>query len=582
MSIHKSVVVFDPDSIAVVRDPSVSAIHSSSARSTTKAPIASSTHHPSVATNIMSSAYLALSDLTQEYDGIVHESNLTGVVGSSWFGARSQKFSSFSPSVATPPAKECSAADMAPLRAALDMMSHEALVQHCIDLHAIVNDARKRSGMRLSSTPFNLSAAPSLHMDASQVSTVFDPVKVTNELVKSTEEDGTKLINHYVILDELGRGSCRKVKLAFDSIKSTMVAIKIVRRAAKSQFITSQQLNTDMALEREIAVMKKMRHQNIVSLYEVIDDPEAQKLYLVMQHVDQGAIGTIDPLTYTCGIVEHEVLLEYCRQMLSGLEYLHARHVFHRDIKPENILLSSEGGVFLADFGVSEMFERANKFGSAGVSGQRGTKLFMAPELLETGSARSGRAVDMWALGVTIYALLVGKLPFTTEAEIRNGPNPVLPAELPPIWSKILNSMLDRNSATRITAREAKEYVKEALAGRLTESMSLNDANETVDMKQKLTTSEIGYAMTPMSTRRGTVTSVARESILVAPGEAQYFLNSTSQQLQLRSSNPTSGDTLDESSPTLQNYLSKHAPATRRPTQPTAPASYRRMEATQI
>jgi serine/threonine protein kinase len=133
--------------------------------------------------------------------------------------------------------------------------------------------------------------------------------------------------------------------------------------------------------------------------------------------------------------------VSYARQICAGLEYLHKKGVIHRDIKPDNILLGHDDCVYLADFGTAEVFGEADA--QRGVTGTRGTMAFLAPELLAslddgsedvlewsanegTGTADgadspvkaltvSGEAVDVWALGVTFYVMLYGKLPWEFE-----------------------------------------------------------------------------------------------------------------------------------------------------------------------
>ena len=275
--------------------------------------------------------------------------------------------------------------------------------------------------------------------------------KSTHELRKEVDEEGSKMLNQYLVLDDLGRGSCGKVKLAFDTERNVTVAIKIVRKPSGSAFHYASQ----ESIRREIAVMKKLRHRHIVALLEVIDDPAASKMYIVMQHIDNGAIGKVQP-DLTCKAIAPKALLKYARQITAGLEYLHRHRICHRDIKPENILVNVNGEAFLADFGVSEMMG-----GKKGVQGKSGTLLFMSPELLRDREA-DGYAVDMWALGVTLWGLLVGKLPFASEAEIldMNFMPELKEDHRSAMWAPLLRQLLDRNSATRMTAKEAHRFVK--------------------------------------------------------------------------------------------------------------------------
>jgi serine/threonine protein kinase len=336
----------------------------------------------------------------------------------------------------------------------------------------------------------------------------------TTTLTKDTDDTGSKSINQYLILDVIGQGACGKVKLALDLNRGTTVAIKQVRKSSKPSKVaitTSPLVGAPLSaspklgrradaqiasLRREIAIMKKIRHKNVVALHEVIDDPHAEKMYLIMQYVDQGSVGAMR-LDGTCQALPLRKVSDIVAQVASGLHFLHASGVVHRDIKPENILSSSEGHVYLSDFGVSTLTDRGanvspqtggangtplvkqsvgsptfknvnpneTNFSSpastaGGNGGGGGTLLFMPPEFfkdamtsslnsttsptdiassspsspaetsklhpIKTSTGSSLTAVtltspferqcagDIWALGVTVYALVYGRLPFAT------------------------------------------------------------------------------------------------------------------------------------------------------------------------
>ncbi|RNF09269.1 putative protein kinase, partial [Trypanosoma conorhini] len=170
------------------------------------------------------------------------------------------------------------------------------------------------------------------------------PARVTDKASLARNEQGVKCINHYQIIKELGRGTCGKVQLAYDTENEMLVAIKHVKRV-DTQLRIGGQTNAQMqftALQREIAVMKRLRHKNIVPLYEVIDDPDAKRLYLVMMFIDKGPIGRVNCTPtgsadeQVCTPIPKDELAWYARQILAGLEYLHKHKIVHRDIKPEN------------------------------------------------------------------------------------------------------------------------------------------------------------------------------------------------------------------------------------------------------
>jgi serine/threonine protein kinase len=261
-------------------------------------------------------------------------------------------------------------------------------------------------------------------------------------------DDGTIELNQYVLFERLGQGAQGEVFLASDSTKNELRAIKAVRRPRGARGPLSPSASTAVGavaaarqrqrdqLEREVLAMKKLRHRNVVRLYEVIDDPELDRMYLVMQYVEHGPLVTMLPNRSASEVIDPKLMVSYARQICAGLEYLHKKGVIHRDIKPDNILLGRDDCVYLADFGTAEVFGEADA--QRGVTGTRGTMAFLAPELLlasdaVVGSPRAdalnplgrdcspipsagrivnGEAVDVWALGVTFYVMLYGTLPW--------------------------------------------------------------------------------------------------------------------------------------------------------------------------
>ena len=245
----------------------------------------------------------------------------------------------------------------------------------------------------------------------------------------SSEFDGTTALNQYVLLMPLGQGKQGKVVLAMDTSCNELRAVKVVHRQRPNNSHAAGGgrpailQRKPQPLEREISAMKKCRHRNIVALYEVIDDPRVDHTYIVMQYVDKGPIATLDchgritPPAWRSATV----LFDYLRQLLAGLMYLHQHGVVHRDIKPDNILLGQNDQVYLADFGMAELFDVHDSL-SAVVSGTRGTIPFLAPELLVADDAAAAHAnaeaVDVWALGMTMYVLYYGELPWAIPTSL--------------------------------------------------------------------------------------------------------------------------------------------------------------------
>jgi len=226
----------------------------------------------------------------------------------------------------------------------------------------------------------------------------------TSSVDRVKKEDGTKMINSFEVIKLLGKGAFGKVKLCKDINDGKMYAIKIMD---KMMLKKKRQGMTNMleSVKKEIAIMKKLNHQNCVRMFEVIDDPGQSKLYLRLEFVEGGQCMASDngspPL-------EPEIAQKYFVDMINGLEYLHHNRILHRDIKPENLLVTKPGGLLkLADFGVSQYIEDGDDL----ITKSAGTPAFIPPECCQTGPFR-GKLADIWSAGISLYFFLHGSCPF--------------------------------------------------------------------------------------------------------------------------------------------------------------------------
>ncbi|CAN1837541.1 Serine/threonine-protein kinase GRIK2 [Linum perenne] len=199
------------------------------------------------------------------------------------------------------------------------------------------------------------------------------PVKETHILIRSEDEYGNKTINEYVRECKIGAGSYGKVVLYRSSIDGKHYAIKAFHKSylLKLRVGPSETAMTDVL--REVLIMKMLQHPNIVNLVEVIDDPNTDHFYMVLEYVDGKWFweGCGPP----GGIGEHTAR-KYLRNIVSGLMYLHAHNIVHGDIKPDNLLVTSNGVVKIGDFSVSQVFEDENDE----LRRSPGTPVFTAPE----------------------------------------------------------------------------------------------------------------------------------------------------------------------------------------------------------
>jgi serine/threonine protein kinase len=242
-------------------------------------------------------------------------------------------------------------------------------------------------------------------------------------------ETGNPTINNYEILRDIGAGVHGKVKLAKDLESGTIVAIKIINRKTKKKLGNYDPNEQENKIKREIAIMKKCHHPNIVNLIEVIDNPDSQKVYLgtiflsmetdlVLEYMERGEIKWKDRNNRP--ILTVDEIRPMIRDVVLGLEYLHFQGIIHRDIKPGNLLIANDGTVKISDFGVShlaKMDEAGNLLpeNDVDLAKTAGSPAFFAPELCQFDADKPRvitKAIDVWALGITMYCLLFGREPF--------------------------------------------------------------------------------------------------------------------------------------------------------------------------
>ncbi|KAF2722537.1 kinase-like protein, partial [Polychaeton citri CBS 116435] len=221
-------------------------------------------------------------------------------------------------------------------------------------------------------------------------------------------------------IDELGRGTHGKVKLGRDLQNDKHVAIKIVERYSKRRKLGKLVGNPEDKVKKEVAILKKARHPNVVGLLEVIDDPSRKKVYIVLEWVERGEIQWRVKAPKEIAILQHVPCMSQSnvrkafRDTLLGLQYLHYQGIVHRDIKPPNLLQTLDRRVKISDFGVSYLGRPLHE----GDHGEDtvGTPAFYAPELCITETVADPppitKAIDVWALGITLFCMLYARTPF--------------------------------------------------------------------------------------------------------------------------------------------------------------------------
>ncbi|XP_039980469.1 MAP/microtubule affinity-regulating kinase 3-like isoform X4 [Xiphias gladius] len=201
-------------------------------------------------------------------------------------------------------------------------------------------------------------------------------------------------VGNYRLLKTIGKGNFAKVKLARHILTGREVAIKIIDKTQLNP--TSLQ-----KLFREVRIMKILNHPNIVKLFEVIETEKT--LYLVMEYASGGEV--FDYLVAHGRMKEKEARAKF-RQIVSAVQYCHQKRIVHRDLKAENLLLDADMNIKIADFGFSNEFTVGGKLDTF-----CGSPPYAAPELFQ-GKKYDGPEVDVWSLGVILYTLVSGSLPF--------------------------------------------------------------------------------------------------------------------------------------------------------------------------
>ncbi len=201
--------------------------------------------------------------------------------------------------------------------------------------------------------------------------------------------------NEFILGKKLGEGTFGTVRLGTHKITGEKVAIKILDKKKILE-------ETDKTrLEREIKIMKIIRHPNIVHLYNVIQTN--QFIYLIMEYISGKEL--FDYIIKKGKLKEKEACKFY-QQIISGIEYLNKLKIVHRDLKPENLLLDSKKNIKLVDFGLSNNYSNNNLLLTA-----CGSPCYAAPEMIN-GEKYNGLLVDIWSSGIVLYAMICGFLPF--------------------------------------------------------------------------------------------------------------------------------------------------------------------------
>ncbi|KFO86830.1 Maternal embryonic leucine zipper kinase [Buceros rhinoceros silvestris] len=253
--------------------------------------------------------------------------------------------------------------------------------------------------------------------------------------------DYEEILKYYELRETIGTGGFAKVKLARHRLTGEKVAIKIMDKLA---------LGDDLPrVKIEIDAMKNLSHQHVCRLYHVIET--AKKIFMVLEYCPGGEL--FDYIVSKDHLSEEETRV-FFRQIVSAIAYVHSQGYAHRDLKPENLLIDSDHNLKLIDFGLCAKPKGGLDYH---LNTCCGSPAYAAPELIQ-GKAYIGSEADIWSMGVLLYALLCGFLPFDDDnvmalyRKIMRGKYSV-PKWLSPSSVLLLNQMLQVDPKKRITVK---------------------------------------------------------------------------------------------------------------------------------
>jgi len=251
-------------------------------------------------------------------------------------------------------------------------------------------------------------------------------------------------LNRFNLIRELGEGSYGTVALAEDMVNENLVALKVIQ---KSSILKMAHINR---LRREINLLRLLKHPNVVRLFEVIETFD--QLILVMEYVSGG---DLFDLIMESKRLDEQLARKIFRQLFSAIMYCHHNMMVHRDLKPENLLLDENQNLKIIDFGFVRTFSNDPNLT---LKTYCGSLYYCAPEMLD-GTPYPGPSSDIWSLGVILYVLTNGYLPFRDT-------------QLPKLYGSLKAAKYDKGE---YSSPECNRLIEKMLVSNPADRMSLKD-----------------------------------------------------------------------------------------------------------
>ena len=292
--------------------------------------------------------------------------------------------------------------------------------------------------------------------DSEPISSIFPNIDSHTHIIYEKKQRYADFIgDRYLKGTLIGEGSYSKVKDILDAQSLSRKAAKIVSRK-KIRKIPNGEIN----VKREVMILKKLSHINVIKLYHSFQDPIKDKIYLILEYC-LGDLQTLldisDTKSFSLWQAKH-----YFIQLIDGIEYIHSRGIIHKDVKPGNMLISADDILKLTDFGVAEELSPFRTNDDCRLA--QGAPAFQSPEEV-TGvhDTWSGFKADIWSAGVSLYNFTTGQYPFEGDclyqiiSSIQND-EVVIPNELPDLLIDLLNNMLNKSADKRFSLSDIKSH----------------------------------------------------------------------------------------------------------------------------
>ncbi|GAV08962.1 hypothetical protein RvY_18578 [Ramazzottius varieornatus] len=310
-------------------------------------------------------------------------------------------------------------------------------------------------------------------LDPEKAKKCFQPVLLSemSSSLSMTKEGFIRMNDYKISFDSMGGGRLSEVRVAFNERDQQQYAVKILSKKKLQTYNLLLRTSRNPLEEayREIGILQKLNHPNIIQLVEVVDKPDDDNIYIVFELLDQALMDLPTESPFS-----EDEARKFFVEILRGVEHLHSNKIVHRDLKPDNMLLSKKGVVKIADFGFADNLpdneaddsESDNDVNCEFVSAVHGTPAFTPPECLrQRKHPVCAFPLDLWSLGITLYALVVGDVPYKGDTmpalfqAIRTASVEYPPQiELSTALKELISRLLDKNPSTRIRMEDVQAH----------------------------------------------------------------------------------------------------------------------------